>query len=96
MLQINEECRQSNFSSVDATQLYANGNQGKGTHSLLAFLYRWWYPKTDCGFTQNADSNWVMNVSMTECDISVAHLNASTIEYKLDLSTLNENDSNGS
>ena len=36
-----------------------------------------------------------MNVSMAECDIGAHHLNASTIEYSLALSTMSSNDSNG-
>ena len=37
-----------------------------------------------------------MNVSMAECNISATHLNASTIEYNLALSTLESTDPNGS
>ena len=37
-----------------------------------------------------------MNVSMAECNISATHVNASTIEYNLALSTLESTDPNGS
>jgi hypothetical protein len=49
----------------------------------------------ECGFMQQDDGNWAMNISMTDCNIVAQHVNTTDISYHLELSTITSNSSNG-
>ena len=90
-IQMNETCREAEYASINATRLAANGQSDEG---YFESKFEWLPSHLECRFTQNDDSNWAMNVSMTNCSILAQHVNETDISYHLELSAY-ANTSNG-